>query len=185
MRSSLVPRRSSSESAELTLTYLRAPARDLQSPDSRPRHLHAFRSLWTPDRIRRGNGAFEATYAAIVSRSLLLVAGPHLLVMIVLVGAKIDKLRAMRAVVVMLGLFSLKDRNSRASRWRRVLGATKSRILAGRPVGCVHVPTNFSFLSSPSRRRGRNTNSSRESSHCGHETAGRSSTFTGMVTSRL
>ena len=63
-----------------------------------------FRSLWTHDRIRSGNGAFEATYSAIVFRSLLFVAGLQVLVMTVLVGAQIDKQLAMRAVVVMLGL---------------------------------------------------------------------------------
>jgi uncharacterized membrane protein len=63
-----------------------------------------FRSLWRHDRIRSGNGAFEATYAAIVFRCLLFVTGLHALVMIVLVGQNIDRQLAMRAVVVMLGL---------------------------------------------------------------------------------
>lgn len=63
-----------------------------------------FRSLWTNDRVRSGNGAFEATYAAIVFRCLLFVAGLHAIVMIVLVGANIDRQLAMRTVVVMLGL---------------------------------------------------------------------------------
>ena len=63
-----------------------------------------FRSLWTHDRVRSGNGAFEATYAAIVFRCLLFVAGLHALVMIVLDSADIDRQLAMRAVVVMLGL---------------------------------------------------------------------------------
>ena len=50
-----------------------------------------FRSLWTHDRVRSGNGAFEATYAAIVFRCLLFVAGLHALVMIVLDSADIDR----------------------------------------------------------------------------------------------
>jgi uncharacterized membrane protein len=63
-----------------------------------------FRSLWTHDRVRSGNGAFEATYTAIVFRCLLFVAGLHAIVMIVLVGAIIDRQLAMRAVVVLLGV---------------------------------------------------------------------------------
>jgi uncharacterized membrane protein len=63
-----------------------------------------FRSLWRHDQVRSGNGAFEATYRAIVFRCLLFVAGLHALVMTVLAGANIDRNLAMRAVVVMLGL---------------------------------------------------------------------------------
>ena len=46
-----------------------------------------FRSLWKHDRIRSGNGAFEATYHAIVLRTLLFVLALHALVMIELTGA--------------------------------------------------------------------------------------------------
>jgi hypothetical protein len=45
-----------------------------------------FRSLWTHDRIRSGNGAFEATYQAIVFRVLLFVVALHVLVMVALTG---------------------------------------------------------------------------------------------------
>jgi len=63
-----------------------------------------FRSLWTHDRIRSGNGAFEATYEAIVFRVLLFVVALHGLVMIELSGVHLPKTWAMRAVVVLLGL---------------------------------------------------------------------------------
>lgn len=66
-----------------------------------------FRSLWTHDRVRSGNGAnstFRATYTAIVFRCLLFVAGLHTLVMLMLTGARIEWSLAMRAVVVMFGL---------------------------------------------------------------------------------
>jgi hypothetical protein len=66
-----------------------------------------FRSLWKHDRVRTGNGAFEATYHAIVLRVLLFVFVLHTLVMIVLAGAiDADGLRsaASRAVVVLLGV---------------------------------------------------------------------------------
>ena len=46
-----------------------------------------FRSLWSHDRIRSGNGAFELTYQAIVLRALLFVVALHVLVMIELTGA--------------------------------------------------------------------------------------------------
>jgi uncharacterized membrane protein len=66
-----------------------------------------FRSLWRHDRIRSGNGAFEATYQAIVFRVLLFVLALHALVMIELTGA-LDAVRigmsAGRLVVVLLGL---------------------------------------------------------------------------------
>jgi len=63
-----------------------------------------FRSLWTHDRIRSGNGAFEATYAAIVFRVLVFVVALHGLVMAQLVGVQLPRTWAMRAVVVLLGL---------------------------------------------------------------------------------
>jgi uncharacterized membrane protein len=63
-----------------------------------------FQSLWTHDRIRSGNGAFEATYAAIVFRVLVFVVALHGLVMIELTGVDLPKTWAMRAVVVLLGL---------------------------------------------------------------------------------
>ncbi len=66
-----------------------------------------FRSLWKHDRIRSGNGAFEATYHAIVLRTLLFVLALHALVMIELTGA-MDAvgfhLSPGRAVVVLLGV---------------------------------------------------------------------------------
>ena len=66
-----------------------------------------FRSLWTHDRVRSGNGAFESTYHAIVLRVLLFVFALHALVMIELTGAK-DALglglSGGRAVVVLLGV---------------------------------------------------------------------------------
>jgi len=46
-----------------------------------------FRSLWKHDRIRTGNGAFKATYDAIVLRVVLFVVTLHVLVMIELTGA--------------------------------------------------------------------------------------------------
>ena len=65
-----------------------------------------FRSLWTHDRIRSGNGAFEATYHAIVLRMLLFVVGLHALVMVVLTDAMDAaglRLSPERAVVVLFG----------------------------------------------------------------------------------
>ena len=66
-----------------------------------------FRSLWVHDRVRSGNGAFEATYRAIVFRTLLFVLALHMLVMIELTGA-LDaigtRVTAGRLVVVLLGL---------------------------------------------------------------------------------
>jgi uncharacterized membrane protein len=66
-----------------------------------------FRSLWMHDRIRSGNGAFEATYQTIVFRVLLFVLALHVLVMAELT----DMLNAIgirmpsgRLVVVLLGL---------------------------------------------------------------------------------
>ena len=63
-----------------------------------------LRSLWTHDRIRNGNGAFEATYSAIVFCLVLFVVALHTLVMAELVGVYMPKVWAMRAVVVLLGL---------------------------------------------------------------------------------
>jgi len=66
-----------------------------------------FRSLWTHDRIRSGNGAFESTYHAIVLRALLFVFALHALVMIELTGAMDAvglRVSAGRAVVVVLGV---------------------------------------------------------------------------------
>jgi uncharacterized membrane protein len=66
-----------------------------------------FRSLWAHDRIRTGNGAFKATYEAIVFRALLFVFALHTIVMIELTDA-MDAVGirtvAGRMVVVMLGL---------------------------------------------------------------------------------
>jgi uncharacterized membrane protein len=66
-----------------------------------------FRSLWTHDRVRTGNGAFKATYESIVFRALLFVLALHVLVMIELTDAmNLAGIRtfAGRMVVVMLGL---------------------------------------------------------------------------------
>lgn len=65
-----------------------------------------FRSLWRNDRVRTGNGAFEATYQAIVFRAILFVFGLNTLVMILLTDA-MDVLGShtwgKRVVVVLLG----------------------------------------------------------------------------------
>jgi uncharacterized membrane protein len=63
-----------------------------------------FRSLWMHDRVRSGNGAFEATYGAIVFRVLVFIVALHGLVMAMLVGVQLPRTWAMRAVVVLLGL---------------------------------------------------------------------------------
>jgi hypothetical protein len=66
-----------------------------------------FRSLWVHDRIRSDNGAFEATYHAIILRVLLFVVALHAVVMIVLTGAGGTlglRIAASRAVIVMLGV---------------------------------------------------------------------------------
>src|SRR5215471_1227526 len=66
-----------------------------------------FRSLWTHDRIRSGNGAFESTYQAIVFRTLLFVVALHTIVMVELtdvMDAAGIRLYASRTVVVMFGV---------------------------------------------------------------------------------
>jgi MFS family permease len=66
-----------------------------------------FRSLWRHDRVRTGNGAFEATYHAIVFRAMLFVFAMHALLMLALtdvmdvVGTHVW---GKRLVVVLLGL---------------------------------------------------------------------------------
>jgi len=66
-----------------------------------------FRSLWRHDRIRTGNGAFEATYHAIVFRTMLFVFAMNALLMLALTDA-MDVMGThtwgKRVVVVMLGL---------------------------------------------------------------------------------
>jgi uncharacterized membrane protein len=66
-----------------------------------------FRSLWFHDRVRTGNGAFEATYHAIVFRVLLFVFAMNALLMIALTDA-MDVIGShtwgKRVVVVMFGL---------------------------------------------------------------------------------
>ena len=66
-----------------------------------------FRSLWRNDRVRTGNGAFEATYQAIVFRALLFVVALHAIVMLLLTDA-MDTMGIRswggRTVVVLLGL---------------------------------------------------------------------------------
>ena len=65
-----------------------------------------FRSLWRHDRIRTGNGAFEATYHAIVFRTMVFVFAMNALLMVALTDA-MDVLGShtwgKRVVVVMLG----------------------------------------------------------------------------------
>jgi len=66
-----------------------------------------FRSLWEHDRVRTGNGAFQATYQAIVFRVIVFVVAMHAL----LVVALTDTMNVIgshtwgkRVVVVMFGL---------------------------------------------------------------------------------
>ena len=66
-----------------------------------------FRSLWHHDRVRTGNGAFEATYHAIVFRTMVFVLALHAVVMVMLTDAMDDvAIRSWggRGVVVMLGV---------------------------------------------------------------------------------
>jgi len=66
-----------------------------------------FRSLWRHDRVRTGNGAFEATYHAIVFRVMLFVFAMNALLMIALTDAMDvigSHIWGKRVVVVMLGL---------------------------------------------------------------------------------
>ena len=65
-----------------------------------------FRSLWTHDRVRTGNGAFEATYQGIVFRALLFVFALHVVVMLLVTDAMDEAVITWggRSVVVMLGL---------------------------------------------------------------------------------
>src|SRR5215470_9020683 len=66
-----------------------------------------FRSLWRHDRIRTGNGAFEATYHAIVFRTMLFVFAMDALLMLALTDV-MDVIGThtwgKRVVVVMLGI---------------------------------------------------------------------------------
>ena len=66
-----------------------------------------FRSLWRHDRIRTGNGAFEATYHAIVFRTMAFVFAMHALLMLALTDV-MDVIGThtwgKRVVVIMLGL---------------------------------------------------------------------------------
>jgi len=66
-----------------------------------------FRSLWRHDRIRTGNGAFEATYHAIVFRTMVFVFAMHALLMLALTDAMNSfgsHTWGKRVVVVMFGL---------------------------------------------------------------------------------
>ncbi len=66
-----------------------------------------FRSLWRHDRIRTGNGAFEATYHAIVFRTMVFVFAMHALLMLALTDVMNvfgSHTWGKRVVVVMLGL---------------------------------------------------------------------------------
>ncbi len=66
-----------------------------------------FRSLWRHDRIRTGNGAFEATYHAIVFRTMVFVLAMHALLMLALTDAMNSfgsHTWGKRVVVLMLGL---------------------------------------------------------------------------------
>ena len=66
-----------------------------------------FRSLWVHDRVRTGNGAFEATYQAIVFRVMLFVVAMHSLLVVALTDT-MDVIGShtwgKRVVVVMFGL---------------------------------------------------------------------------------
>lgn len=66
-----------------------------------------FRSLWRHDRIRTGNGAFEATYQAIVFRTMVFVFAMNALLMLALTDV-MDVVGTHtwgnRVVVAMLGL---------------------------------------------------------------------------------
>jgi len=66
-----------------------------------------FRSLWTHDRVRSGNGAFESAYQGIVLQALLFMVALHALVMIELTGG-VDAMGVRvpggRIVVVLLGV---------------------------------------------------------------------------------
>lgn len=66
-----------------------------------------FRSLWRHDRIRTGNGAFEATYNTIVFRTMLFVFAMNALLMLALTDV-MDVVGThtwgKRVVVVMLGI---------------------------------------------------------------------------------
>jgi uncharacterized membrane protein len=66
-----------------------------------------FRSLWRHDRIRTGNGAFEATYHAIVFRTMLFVFAMNALLMLALTDV-MDVIGThtwgKRVVVAMLGI---------------------------------------------------------------------------------
>jgi len=66
-----------------------------------------FRSLWTHDRVRSGNGAFESAYRGIVLQALLFMVALHALVMIELTGG-VDamgvRVAGGRIVVVLLGV---------------------------------------------------------------------------------
>jgi uncharacterized membrane protein len=66
-----------------------------------------FRSLWTHDRVRSGNGAFESAFHAIVLHAMLFVVLLHVLTMSILTGAFAAigvEFSAGRAVVVLLGV---------------------------------------------------------------------------------
>jgi hypothetical protein len=66
-----------------------------------------FRSLWTHDRVRSGNGAFESAYHTIVLHAVSFVVLLHVLTMSMLTGAWAAiglEFSAGRAVVVLLGL---------------------------------------------------------------------------------
>jgi immunity protein, SdpI family len=66
-----------------------------------------FGSLWTHDRVRSGNGAFESAFHAIVLHAVLFVVLLHLLTMSMLTGAWAAigvEFSAGRAVVVLLGV---------------------------------------------------------------------------------
>jgi SdpI/YfhL protein family len=66
-----------------------------------------FRSLWTHDRVRSGNGAFESAYHAIVLHTVRFVVLLHVLTMGMLTGALAGigvEFSAGRAVVVLLGV---------------------------------------------------------------------------------
>jgi len=66
-------------------------------------------SLWRHDRVRSGNGAFEATYQAIVLWAVFFVVALHVVVMARLTGAAnaLGVQVSWRLVVVLLGLVTI------------------------------------------------------------------------------
>jgi immunity protein, SdpI family len=96
-----------------------------------------FHSLWTHDRVRSSNGAFEATYFAIVLWALVFVVALHSLVMAVLTTAiePMGRVSASRVVVVLLGALLIAIGNLLPrTRPNVALGVRTRRTLASAPL---------------------------------------------------